>query len=112
MKGRQGDPLTDGYVAKVVAQVAKENPPALLLGFRGAAAKGVLAVRGAFGPTDRAICDVNRALQCRQRLNIGAVGREGSRHERGFTSLPDHSNSPGGAVSAVRPRKRTLSDAW
>jgi hypothetical protein len=40
------------------------------------------------------------------------VGREGSRHERGFTSLPDHSNSPGGAVSAVRPRKRTLSDAW
>lgn len=103
MGGRQGDPVTDGYVAELVAQVAKENAPALLLGLRGGAAKSVLAVCGAVGLTGRAIRDVNRAFQCRQRLNIGAVGRDRPRLERGFRSLPNHSNSPGGQCLRCAP---------
>ena len=104
MNGRQGDPVTDGDVAELVAQVAKENASALLLGLRAGAAKSVLADRGAVGAAGWAIRDVNRALQFRQRLNIDALGRDRPRLERGFTSLPSHLTLPAGSVCGAPPQ--------
>ncbi|KQW18094.1 hypothetical protein ASC80_21920 [Afipia sp. Root123D2] len=104
MNGRQGDPVTDGDVAELVAQVAKENAPALLLGLRGGTAKNVLALHGAVGAAGRAIRDVDRALQFRQRLNIGALGRDRPRLERSFTSLPRHLTLPAGSVCGAPPQ--------
>lgn len=48
-----------------------------------------------------------------QGLDIGAMSRDRLRLEgRYVLSVLNHPMLPTGIVSAVRPRKRTLSDSW